>query len=129
MPNDTQKDSLKVDLFMDFVRIVRKMIKTNQRENVMFAIEMSSDNVDYNQMTKDILAEKFPTQKRFSLMIEELSKEINATYVDTRLHYCEKNEIDVESVSKLINPTLKDKIQREYEQLNMLPKTPKLKKH
>ena len=83
----------------------------------------------YAIMTKDIIEEKFPTPKRFSLMIEELSKELGVGYVDTIVHYCDKNDIDIASVSKLINPTLKAKLQIEYEQLNMLPKSPTLKKN
>jgi len=116
-----------VDNDMEFSRIVRNLIKNNMRDHIMFSVvEPISDHA---QMTKNIILEKFPSQQQFSLMIEDMAKELNQTYVDTIVYYCEKNEIDIESVSKLINPTLKDKIQIEYENLNMLPKKPKLKKH
>ena len=39
------------------------------------------------------------------------------------LNYCEENDLDVESVSKLVSSNMKEKIQYEAENLNMLPKT------
>jgi hypothetical protein len=47
-------------------------------------------------------------------------------YMDAVIQYCNEVDIDVESVSKLINQSLKDKIQSEAEDQNYLKKRGKL---
>ena len=49
-------------------------------------------------------------------------------YMDAVLHYCEKNEVEIESVAKYIkkNVVLKAKLQEEAEELNYLQKTSRL---
>ena len=48
-------------------------------------------------------------------------------YIDSVLHLCEKNEIEVESVSKLISKPLKEKLKYEAQQLNFMKKTSRAK--
>jgi len=50
------------------------------------------------------------TPKIFSLEIEKLASEKRLTHLDAVLYYCDKNQVEVESVSKLITKALKDKI-------------------
>ena len=42
------------------------------------------------------------------------------THLDAVLYYCDKNEIEVESVSKLITKGLKDKIEANARELRLL---------
>ena len=42
------------------------------------------------------------------------------THLDAVLYYCDKNEIEVESVSKLITKDLKDKIETNARELRLL---------
>ena len=52
--------------------------------------------------------------KEFSLIIEGVVKEKRPiTYMDAILWYCEQNQIEVESVGRLISKALKEKIQVE----------------
>ena len=46
------------------------------------------------------------TTAKFSRMIEKLSVEINAPVMDTIVHYCERNNMEIESAAKLINSKL-----------------------
>lgn len=70
-----------------------------------------------------------PNPHKFSLMIETLSRKFQTDYIDTILNYCEEHDMEYETVAKLLNPTLKDKIKKEYsESRNMLPKVAKLAK-
>jgi hypothetical protein len=63
---------------------------------------------------------KFSIQK-----IEELVDKHNISYMEAIVMYCEKNNIDIESIGKAIksNDMLKAKVQIEAENLNFLPKS------
>ena len=60
------------------------------------------------------------TPKIFSLEIERLASQKKLTHLDAVLYYCDKNEIEVESVSKLITKSLKDKIEANARELRLL---------
>jgi hypothetical protein len=46
--------------------------------------------------------------------------------MDAIVHYCENNELEIESAAKLINSIIKSKIECEAQELNFLPKGSKL---
>ena len=48
-------------------------------------------------------------------------------YIDAVLHFCEVNEIEVESVPKLLSKPLKEKIKYEAMELNFIKKTSRAK--
>ena len=59
--------------------------------------------------------------KEFSLIIEGVVKEKRPiTYMDAILWYCEQNQIEVESVGRLISKALKEKIQVEASKVNLI---------
>ena len=59
--------------------------------------------------------------KEFSLIIEGVVKELRPiTYMDAIIHYCEKNKIEVETVGRLISKSLKEKIQVECVDANLI---------
>ena len=59
--------------------------------------------------------------KEFSLIIEGVVKELKPiTYMDAIVHYCEQNKIEVETVGRLISKALKEKIQAEAINANLL---------
>ena len=62
--------------------------------------------------------------KEFSLKIESVVKEKLISYMDAVVWYCEQNGLDTSQVSSLISKSLKEKIQVEATNLNML-KIPK----
>ena len=67
--------------------------------------------------------------KEFSLIIEGVVQDKRPiTYMDAILWYCEKNQIEVESVGRLISKALKEKIQVEASKANLIkiPETGKL---
>ncbi len=73
-----------------------------------------------------VLSTKFLCQSKFSQIIENLvktNKEMN--YIDAIIHYCEENNLEVESVTKLISKPLKEKIKCEAINLNFLKRTSK----
>ena len=59
--------------------------------------------------------------KEFSLIIEGVVKDKRPiTYMDAIIWYCEENELEVESVGRLISKALKEKIQVECSKANLL---------
>ena len=60
------------------------------------------------------------TPKIFSLEIEKLASEKRLTHLDAVLYYCDKYQVEVESVSKLITKALKDKIDANARELILL---------
>lgn len=80
-----------------------------------------------NELEK-VLESKFFCPSRFAQEIESLvqaNEEMN--YIDAIVYFCEKNNIDVESVPKLISKPLKEKIKYEAMELNFLKKTSRAK--
>ena len=59
--------------------------------------------------------------KEFSLIIEGVVREKRPiTYMDAIIWYCEENKIEVETVGRLISKALKEKIQVECTNANLL---------
>jgi hypothetical protein len=80
-----------------------------------------------NELEK-VLESKFFCPSRFAQEIESLvQKNQDMSYIDAIIHFCEMNNIDVESVPKLISKPLKEKIKYEAMELNFLKKTSRAK--
>ena len=73
-----------------------------------------------------IITKKFRSPNEFSLYIEERVLKERIGYMDAVIQYCEEIDIDIESISKLINQSLKDKIQNEAEENNFMKRRGKL---
>jgi hypothetical protein len=59
----------------------------------------------------------------FAKSIEKIVKEKDLNYIDAVTYFCETNSLEVESVTNLINHSLKAKIAFDASQLNLLPKS------
>ena len=71
-----------------------------------------------------VMASKFFCPAKFAEEVESLvleNKDMN--YIDAIVHFCEQNNIDVESVPKLISKPLKEKIKCDAQQLNFMKRT------
>lgn len=73
------------------------------------------------------LEDKFMTTARFSQDVEKVAFENKMNYIDAIIFYCEKNEIEIESVSKLISKPLKEKLKYDAQKLNYMKKTSRAK--
>ena len=80
-----------------------------------------------NNKVKDELDKKFLCSQKFAQDIEQIVKESKINYIDAIVHYCEENNIEIETVSKLISKPLKEKIKNDAIELNFLKKTTKAK--
>ena len=80
-----------------------------------------------NELEK-VLESKFFCRARFAQEIEGLVQ-VNSdmNYIDAIIHFCDQNNIDVESVPKLISKPLKEKIKYEASELNFLKRSSRAK--
>jgi hypothetical protein len=78
-------------------------------------------------MEDNILQEKFMTVARFSSEVETLVNSDSMSYIDAIIHYCDTNDIELETVPKLISKPLKEKLRHEAQQLNFIKKTSRAK--
>jgi hypothetical protein len=71
------------------------------------------------------LEKKFLTPSKFAMEIEKMVKESNGliNYIDAVVVYCEQNEVEIESVPKLLLKPLKEKIKRDAQYLNYVKRT------
>lgn len=58
----------------------------------------------------DVTEDRIPTPNSFSKMIEKISIEEDMSPIEAIVTYCEENQLEIETVSKLITGPLKEKI-------------------
>lgn len=70
---------------------------------------------------------KIHTPTTFCIEIESLVKSKKCSYLDAVCEYMKANNIDPDTVPKLLNPTIRQKIQMEATDLNLINRGKKLK--
>lgn len=83
-----------------------------------------STMVDEDQI-EQLMNEKFISKEKFSEDIERYASENHLNYMDSIIQYCDENDIELETVGRLVSKPLKDKIKYEATQLNYLTATTK----
>lgn len=74
------------------------------------------------QIIGSIKEAMFNTSNEFSLYIEQMVRDKRMSYMDAILEYCKENYLEPEDITSLINKSLKDKLEMDFRQANMLPK-------
>ena len=65
---------------------------------------------------------------RFSQEVEKIAlNNPDMNYIDSVIHYCELNDIELESVPKLISKPLNEKIKYDAQKLNFMKRTSRAK--
>lgn len=73
----------------------------------------------------DALNKKFISKEKFAEDIEGLVLKTKMNYIDAIVQYCTDNEIEIETVGKLVSKPLKEKIKCLATDLNYMKKTSK----
>ena len=58
--------------------------------------------------------------------IESLVQKTKMSYIDAVMYYCEENKLEPETAGKMIGGKLKQNIQEEAEDINLIQRTSKL---
>jgi Phage late-transcription coactivator len=76
-------------------------------------------------MENDKIQDKFLTPTKFSETIENIVKDSDGlvNYIEAIVSFCEENQIEYETASKLISKPLKEKIKYQAQTLNYMKKT------
>ena len=69
------------------------------------------------------LSNKFLSKEKFAEDIEALVLKTKMNYIDAIVEYCIVNNIEVESVGKLVSKPLKEKLRYDATELNYLKRT------
>lgn len=89
--------------------------------------KQTKSNSEQREFEK-VLENKFFCPTKFAQEIESLvhlNSDMN--YIDAIIHFCDRNNIDLESVPKLISKPLKEKIKYNAMELNFLKRTSRAK--
>jgi hypothetical protein len=78
-----------------------------------------------NKNIDQLIDDNFMDKNKFSMTIENIVKDSNRSlnYIDAIVDFCEAKDLEVETVVKLIAPSLKEKIKAEATRLNYIKKT------
>ena len=68
------------------------------------------------------LEDQFLTKSKFTKLIEKTVAELRIPYMDAIIKVCENNDIEMDDVRKFVSPVIKDKLEAEAMELNLLPK-------
>ena len=90
-------------------------------------LEINWNSMEPNKELEQAIQSKFLTPSRFALEIEKIVAEEKINYIDAIVHYCELNELDVESVTKLVSKPLKEKLKWDATRLNFMKRTSRAK--
>jgi hypothetical protein len=74
-----------------------------------------------------VIESKFLTPQKFAIEIEKIVVEEELNYIDAILHYCDKNSLEIESITKLISKPLKERLKWDATRLNFMKATSKAK--
>lgn len=76
---------------------------------------------DFKHLTDAlVITKRFRSPTEFSLFIDEVVAKTRISYMEAIINYCNEVDIDIESIGSLINQKLREKIQVEAEQANLM---------
>ena len=81
------------------------------------------DSMPNQKAIDEALNSKFISKDKFAEDIEKIVLRTKMNYIDAIVEYCEHNEIELETVNKLVSKPLKEKIRAEATDLNFLKRT------
>ena len=97
---------------------------SNALENLLeFKIEYMEPNTELEQAIED----KFLTPSKFALEVEKIVIEEKCNYIDAIVHYCQINNLEVDSITKLISKPLKERLKYDAINLNFMKRSSRAK--
>ena len=90
-------------------------------------LEINWNSMEPNKELEQAIEKKFLTPAKFAIEIEKIVSQEKINYIDAIVHYCEVNELEVESVTKLVSKPLKEKLKWDATRLNFMKRTSRAK--
>ena len=83
--------------------------------------------MERNKELEKVMEKKFLTAAKFSMEIETIVANEKINYIDAICQYCEMNDIEVDSITKLNSKPLKERLKHDASNLNFMKKTSRAK--
>ena len=90
-------------------------------------MEINWKSMEPTKELEKVIESKFLTPQKFAIEIEKIVAEEEFNYIDAICHYCEINNLEVDSVTKLISKPLKERLKWDATRLNFMKATSKAK--
>ena len=104
-----------------------------EKQQVMYTRLSLSDDPQAIEMKenlrKSVALMGFPPETDMQTLFDSMNATISSlkNYIDAIVHYCEINELEVESVTKLVSKPLKEKLKWDATRLNFMKRTSRAK--
>ena len=86
-------------------------------------VNLLSITMPNSDKVSEALNKKFLNKEQFAEDVESLVLKTKMNYIDAIVEYCTTNNIEVESVGKLVSKPLKEKLRYDATELNYLKRT------
>ena len=83
--------------------------------------------METNTELEKAIESKFLTPSKFAMEIERIVANEDMNYIDAICYYCDINNLEIESVTKLVSKPLKEKLKYDAQELNFMKKTSRAK--
>lgn len=90
-------------------------------------LELTTEYMEQNTDLEKAIENKFLTPSKFALEIEKIVSEQKCNYIDAIILFCEKSNLEIESVTKLISKPLKERLRNDAINLNFMKRNSKAK--
>ena len=111
-----------------FMKSTTNKNTSNFSNNILRSLlETNCEVMEPNKELEKVIEKKFLTPSKFAIEIEKIVAEEDLNYIDAICHYCDANDIEVESVSKLMSKPLKERLKYDAINLNFMKKTSRSK--
>ena len=90
-------------------------------------LEINWRSIEPTKELEQAIASKFLTPQKFAMEIEKIVANDELNYIDAIIHYCESNNLEVESITKLISKPLKERLKWDATRLNYMKRTSRAK--
>ena len=111
-----------------FMKKETKQNTSNCSANILESLlEINWNSMENNTELERELNNKFLTPSKFSEEIERIVIQEKLNHIDAIVHYCEINNIEVDSVAKLVSRPLKERLKWDATRLNFMKKTSRAK--
>ena len=100
---------------------------TSLNSSLSIMVDKVLSNDGKKKSTTKSAEDKFLTPTKFSQEIERLVKTSGGliSYIEAVFTYCQENEIELETVPKLLSKPLKERLRHEAQRLNYMKQTSK----
>ena len=126
-----ERSGLEVKKIVTLIATEEGTIQVFQKYNLDDYLQLLKSYIEEfvreKSMPKEQVEDKFLTPTKFSMEIERLVKRSNGliSYIEAVVTYCQENEIELETVPKLMSKPLKERLRHEAERLNYMKKRSK----